>query len=140
MNLIILASHGELAMGMKHTASMIIGESDRIHAFSAYRDEDGPIELQVKELVEEYYAKDDIYILTDILGGSVNTSMMQLIVSYPKIQLVSGMNLPLVISIATQTHKITEDELCKIITESKEAILNCSKLIKESVNEEVDDL
>ncbi|HAQ6423115.1 TPA: PTS sugar transporter subunit IIA, partial [Enterococcus faecium 1,230,933] len=107
MATIILASHGEFAQGLKQTATMIIGDSVPIHALSAFRDEDESILVQIKKLLATIDIE-ETYILTDILGGSVNNDMLTIIKEYEGLQLITGMNLPLVISIATYNGKIGE--------------------------------
>lgn len=137
---IILASHGDLAKGMKDTLSMIIGDVSMVEAFSSYRNEDVNIRDTVEEILKEKYAESDIFIFTDILGGSVNTEMMSLIKEYPKIHVLSGMNLPIVISIATQTVEISESLLQQIIQESQQGIVDCNKLLNECKNMQEEDL
>lgn len=128
---IILASHGNLAKGMKDTLNMIIGDVSMVEAFSSYRDEEVSTREAIKIIIKENYDKKDIFILTDILGGSVNTEMMTLISKYPKIHVLSGMNLPLAISLATQADKVSESLLKEIIEESKQGIVNCNILLNE---------
>ncbi|MFL0249322.1 PTS sugar transporter subunit IIA [Clostridium neuense] len=131
MTHIILASHGGLAKGMKDTLSMIIGDVSMIKAFSSYRDENTSIKNEVEKLVKENYIQNDIFILTDIFGGSVNNAMMSLLKDYPKIHLLSGMNLSLVISLITQPNKISEELLKQIVDESKQSIIDCNQLLKQ---------
>ncbi|WPC41161.1 PTS fructose transporter subunit IIA [Clostridium sp. JS66] len=128
---IILASHGDLAKGMKDTLNMIIGDVSMVEAFSSYRDENVNVRDAVEGIIKEKYAKEDIFILTDILGGSVNTEMMSLIKQYPKIHVLSGMNLPVVVSLATQGEEISEELLEQIIKDSQHSIVNCNKLLNE---------
>lgn len=128
---IILASHGDLAKGMKDTLNMIIGDVSMIEAFSSYRDEYVNTREAIKNIVKENYDRKNIFILTDIFGGSVNTEVMSLISKYPKIHVFSGMNLPLVISLATQVNEISESSLQEIIQESKNGIVDCNKLLEE---------
>lgn len=117
MNTIILASHG---------------------ALSAYRDEDEPIEQQIQSIVSKL-GKENLFILTDILGGSVNNEMIGLLKKEPAIRLITGMNLPLVISIATQVNPIAAADLELIIEESRQSLIDCNRLLKKS-NEGGDDL
>ncbi|MFT8340906.1 PTS sugar transporter subunit IIA [Clostridium beijerinckii] len=135
---IILASHGNLAKGMKDTLNMIIGDVSMIEAFSSYRDEDVNTRNAIEVIIKENYNKRDIFILTDILGGSVNTEIMSLIKEYPNIHVLSGINLPLVISLATQSGEISESLLQEIIAESKQGIVDCNRLLNEykSIQEE----
>ncbi|MEX1595324.1 PTS sugar transporter subunit IIA [Enterococcus lactis] len=132
MTTIILASHGEFAQGLKQTATMIIGDSVPIHALSAFRDEDESILVQIKKLLATIDIE-ETYILTDILGGSVNNDMLTIIKEYEGLQLITGMNLPLVISIATYNGKIGESELEKLIRESQQSVIDCRKLLVEQL-------
>ena len=132
MATIILASHGEFAQGLKQTATMIIGDSVPIHALSAFRDEDESILVQIKKLLATIDIE-ETYILTDILGGSVNNEMLTIIKEYEGLQLITGMNLPLVISIATYNGKIGESELEKLIKESQQSVIDCRKLLVEQL-------
>ncbi|MFS1253697.1 PTS sugar transporter subunit IIA [Enterococcus lactis] len=138
MNTIILASHGALSQGLKQTAEMILGPATNIYVLSAYRDEDEPIEQQIQSIVSEL-GKENLFILTDILGGSVNNEMIGLLKKEPAIRLITGMNLPLVISIATQVNPIAAADLELIIEESRQSLIDCNRLLKKS-NEGGDDL
>lgn len=137
---IILASHGDLAKGMKDTLGMIIGDVSMVEAFSSYRNEEVNVGEIVEKIVREKYIEADIFIFTDILGGSVNTEMMSLIKEYPKIHVISGMNLPIIISVATQANEISESLLQQIIEESQQGIVDCNKLLNECKNIKEEDL
>ncbi|MEG0410105.1 MAG: PTS fructose IIA subunit, partial [Erysipelotrichaceae bacterium] len=70
---IFISSHGHLASGMKSSLDILIGNSDRIHIFDAYVDE-----KSVQEVLDEFYKTvkedDQIILLSDLLGGSVNST------------------------------------------------------------------
>ena len=91
MNKIILASHGDFSQGLKQTSSMIIGDEGNIFALSAFRDEDEPIKRQVEHLLEKI-GYEDVYILTDIFGGSVNNDLLAIQQEHPEVHLFAGMN------------------------------------------------
>ena len=139
MNKIILASHGEFSQGLKQTASMIIGDEGNIFALSAFRDEDEPIKNQVEHLLEAI-GYEDVYLLTDIFGGSVNNDLLTLQQQFPELHLVAGMNLPLVISIATQSGKIDADQMTALLEESRQAMIDCKQLLTTQINIGGDDL
>jgi len=139
MNQILLASHGELAKGMLQTASMLIGELDNIHAFSSYRDDDSRLLHSMNEKIKTFNENDHVYILSDIFGGSVNNEILKLL-NKSNITLIAGMNLMLVMGVATQTEKIEEKELNRIIQESQQGIINCNSLLEKNTNTEGDDL
>lgn len=139
MNKIILASHGELSQGMKQTASMIIGDGKNIYAISAFRDEDEPVKKQIEQLLLQV-GHENVYILTDIFGGSVNNDLLAIQQANPEVRLLAGMNLALVISIATQTEKITEEQLTLILEDSRQALIDCKRLLAENIYLGGDDL
>lgn len=139
MNKIILASHGELSQGMKQTASMIIGDEGNIFALSAFRDEDEPVKEQVERVLAEIGCE-NVYILTDIFGGSVNNDLLQIQQAHPEVHLVTGMNLPLVISIAMQPDQVGATEMAAIIDESRQGIIDCKQLLTTTINTGGDDL
>lgn len=139
MNKIVLASHGDLAQGMRQTAEMIIGTSENIYALSAFRDEDEAIGVQMERLLEKIGYK-DVYLLTDIFGGSVNNDLLTIQQAHPEVTLIAGMNLPLVISVATQFQQIDEDMLGHLIEESQQGMINCKQLLKQQIQIGGDDL
>ncbi|WP_314575536.1 PTS fructose transporter subunit IIA [Enterococcus gilvus] len=139
MNKIILASHGDLSQGLKQTVSMIIGDEGNIFALSAFRDDDQPIKNQVEHLLEEI-GYDDVFVLTDIFGGSVNNDLLTILQEHQEIHLFAGMNLPLVISIATQSGKIKPDQLATILEESRQGMIDCKQLLTTKINIGGDDL
>lgn len=139
MNKIVLASHGDLAQGMRQTAEMIIGTSENIYALSAFRDEDEPIGVQMERLLEKI-GYEDVYLLTDIFGGSVNNDLLAIQQAHPEVTLVAGMNLPLVISVATQFQQIDEELLAHLIEESQQGMINCKQLLKQQIQIGGDDL
>ena len=135
MATIILASHGELSQGLKQTAAMIIGDHSNIYALSAFRDEDQPMTEQIQNILAKVDLA-DTYILTDILGGSVNNDLLGVVQEHPDLELITGMNLPLVITLATQVNRVSQEELAAIILESQRSIVNCKKLLVEATAEE----
>lgn len=139
MNQIILASHGNMAKGIHDTLNMIIGNTESVQSFSSYRDENEKIIDAVEKIVKDKYDENEIYILTDILGGSVNNEVMSLIKDYPKINIIAGMNLPLVISIAT-CNKISNELLKEFIKDSQQAIIYCNELINQPIDRKDEDL
>lgn len=76
MNQIILASHGGLAAGARDTLEMIIGDVSRVHVISLKRDDKDQIDERTIALIDSFDASDKVYILTDMMGSSVNNSMV----------------------------------------------------------------
>jgi fructoselysine and glucoselysine-specific PTS system IIA component len=99
MNRIILASHGGLSAGMKDTVQMILGELPNLYVLATLRDETEPITVAARRLLEDFAAEDVVYIVTDVMGGSVNNEFTLVAQSRPGTHLVTNMNLPLLIQL-----------------------------------------
>ena len=99
MQRLVLASHGYLAEGMKNSAQIIVGKSAKIYTICAYVKEGITLESQINELFDSFPEDDEMIVVTDIFGGSVNNEFMQRLQNR-RFWLVSGMNLPLVIQLA----------------------------------------
>lgn len=140
MNRIILASHGGLSAGMKDTVQMILGELPNLYALATLRDETEPITVAARRLLEGFAAEDAVYIVTDVMGGSVNNEMLTLLPEYPAVHLICGMNASLVLTLASNDEALTQDELAECIADAKAQIIDCNLLLKNAAQDEEDDL
>ena len=77
MQRLVLASHGYLAEGMKNSAQIIVGKSAKIYTICAYVKEGITLESQINELFDSFPEDDEMIVVTDIFGGSVNNEFMQ---------------------------------------------------------------
>ncbi|WP_125590102.1 PTS sugar transporter subunit IIA [Companilactobacillus jidongensis] len=119
---IILASHHKLADGMADTLNFITGGTAEVNVLSAYMNNDS-IEDKIKTLMDEP-SDTEIVVLTDMTAGSVNQKFF----SYrtrPHTQIISGMNLPLALSISMEPADkyLTQERVESLIAQSKDAIV-----------------
>ncbi len=99
---IVLASHSNLAQGMKDTAEFIMGKQENLSAFTAYVDEKVDFSAQLTALISEM-AEEPIIFISDLLGGSVNRVITETIAGKENQFLIAGMNLPLVLEIVSMS-------------------------------------
>lgn len=132
----ILASHGKLAEGMKDTLEMIVGKNENIYAFAAYSDGSETKFLEDIQSLINGNQDEQIVIATDVLGGSVNNEMIQLLNRYPQVYLISGMNLPVIITLATAVCPLTTEMIEEAISMGKEGVVFVNQLMKENNEEE----
>lgn len=122
MSNIILASHGELAKGMLHSASMIIGDCTKaVEVFCLYPG-DNPEDYaeRLRAVIKD--SKEEWIIVTDILGGSVHTALSQL-TACGNVTIFSGMNLNLVLSLLLgDSNDVSEVHMEGIAEEAKTGI------------------
>ena len=105
----LLVTHAYLAEGFRSASEMIMGKQERLLAFCAYLNENENVFEKIDDEVRDLSTEDTLIIITDLLGGSVNSAMMQ----YTKnknIHLVTGANLLLIIQLLMIQ---TEDEMIK---------------------------
>lgn len=124
MNQIILASHGGLAAGAKDTLEMVLGNVSNVHVVSLVRDDKEPIANKVEALVTTFDANDAVYVLTDMLGSSVNNSVVELSQAGKRFTVISGFNIPLALTLATATAPVEGAELAALIDEARAGLVN----------------
>ena len=86
----IIATHGHMAYGINTTLNMLIGAQENLTIINAYTDEcKDPIPEFEKIIAEN--PEDDIVIMTDLFGGSVNNNAM-LMTKNERVHVVTGIN------------------------------------------------
>lgn len=125
MNQVILASHGGMAEGVRDTLSMVLGEVGNIHVISMQRDDTDSVADRAREIISGFPDGDEVYICTDMLGSSVNNAMVELLHEHPEIKVISGMNMPLVLSLAVSSGRLQEHELANLIAEARLGLRDC---------------
>lgn len=140
MNKIILASHGGMSAGVKDTIQMVLGDLPNLYAIATTRDETESVAEAARRLLDSFDASDNVYILTDVLGGSVNNDMMTLLGDYPDLVIICGMNLSLVLALALTNGPISSEELNGLIGQAREQIVNCTEMLHSAAQEEEEDI
>lgn len=129
----IIASHGKFAQGLYDSLSLIMGEQKNVETLCAYID-DNNIEEQIKDLLQKYQ-EEDLIVLTDLYGGSVNNLFMKFI-KMDNFFLVSGINLPMLIEMICSQYLSSEQMIQQTLSHLCKGIQYCNHL---DVNEEMDD-
>lgn len=131
---LILASHGPLAKAILASAELIIGKIDDVATFSLTK-EMGPKDLE-KELSEEIEKTDDTDIILglDLLGGTPSNVSVALLAKYPNLEVITGINLPMIIEYGNQK-MLGQLDVAQLISMGTSGINN----IKEKLAEDQDD-
>lgn len=96
---IILASHGEFALGVKQTGDMIFGEQEQVDV-CVLMPENSPEEFrhQVEQVLAKYSVDDELLCLVDLWSGTPFNQLNQLKEEGSrKIEIVSGLNIPMLL-------------------------------------------
>ncbi len=122
---IIVASHGQLAEGFMDALEMIMGPQEKITAL-ALEPEMGPEDYRekLKKAAQDLETPDGVLIMADLFGGTPSNASAYLLDSEnPPIEVVTGVNLPMLLEIANMRGS----------TGLKELAQNCRELATQSV-------
>lgn len=126
MNQVILASHGGLATGALDTVHMIVGEAPNVHAVTLERDDKESITAKVEALAKGFSPDDAVYVLTDMLGSSVNNSMVEYRATHPDVTVIAGMNMPMVLTLALADAPLDAAAVRDLVAEGRRGIVDCA--------------
>ena len=95
---IVLASHGDLATGIKMTGSMVFGDQEATAAVTLMPSM-GPDDFRkkVEEAVATFEDQEEVLFLVDLWGGTPFNQISALCESHEKWAIVTGLNLPMLI-------------------------------------------
>ena len=111
MRKILIATHGEFAGGLKQTMDFVLGGNEKVGVLSAYTIPDFDMDREAAAVVDELEDGDELIVMTDVLGGSVNKEAV-VFAAQPGVRVITGMNLTLVATLLTE-EELPLDELVK---------------------------
>ncbi|MBW1659438.1 MAG: PTS sugar transporter subunit IIA [Deltaproteobacteria bacterium] len=127
---IVIVCHGDLSDGFVSAAEMILGEVDNVSAVSVdVTQEPETIQETIREAIKSVDQDDGVFILTDLFGGTpANVSLSFL--EPNRVEIITGINLPLVIKLLKDRDKYPMEELkVKLIQSAVKNILNPSDVL-----------
>ena len=128
MKYIVLVSHGMFAPGLHDALGMLAGENREDILSTSLKNGMGADEFaeNVRKLISVVKEDDEILLFADLLGGSPLTVSDNVIAEeglLDRTTMISGMNLPLVLSAAVMKDDMDIDELkAELIPEGQDAI------------------
>lgn len=131
MRRILIATHGKMASGAKYTAELLLGQVADITVIDAYvNPEDNP-EKQMEDFFRRT-AGEQVVVLTDLQGGSVNQKLLKY-TENPNVILITGFNLAILIQVMMAPEPITAEEISQYIEASRQELKLVSlALLKQS--------
>ncbi|RMG64561.1 MAG: hypothetical protein D6715_09565 [Calditrichaeota bacterium] len=122
MTYAVLICHGQLAQELASTAQGIVGPQEALFAFSNSRVDAAVLKGHVQELLDRL-APDRPVLLVDLWGGSCWRIGMQICHQNPGVELVSGVNLPMLVTFLSYRSKMGYAELVeKLIQDGRKSI------------------
>ncbi len=91
----VIATHGRMAGGIRSTAELIAGPQENLICINAYTEECRDPMPEFKKILEEF-PEEEIVIMTDLMGGSVNSNALML-AGEKRVHVITGISLVLVL-------------------------------------------
>lgn len=110
---ILIVGHGRFASGLYYSLKMLFGVNENISYIDFDENETSEtLKEKVKLEISKFHQKDrSVICLTDIKGGTPFKICSELsLVIEDKIQVISGANMPMLLSLATQLDDLTLSE------------------------------
>jgi PTS system mannose-specific IIA component len=98
----VIVTHGQLANELVSAAEMIVGEIHHITAVSiGWHDDVDVAREEIERAIQRVDAGSGVLLLTDMFGGTP-TNIAASFLGQASVEVVTGVNLPMVIKLATQ--------------------------------------
>lgn len=135
MKKILIATHATYAAGIRAAAELILGPQPGITTICAYT-EGVILEKALEEYFDACMPDEEVVVLTDIYGGSVNQACMKYM-ERPGVHLLTGVNLALLLQVITMEDM---EGLQEAVNEAREQISYVNETMTVSVNDDFADL
>ncbi len=113
----LIVTHGRLAIELLNAAEMIVGEVQHITAVSlGWHDDVDMATGMIQKALERVKGPDGVLILTDMFGGTP-TNISSTFLDQDKVEVVTGVNLPMLIKLAQIGEGQTLAAAAKIVKE-----------------------
>ncbi|PWF99406.1 PTS sugar transporter subunit IIA [Levilactobacillus bambusae] len=137
---IVLTSHGEFAKGILQSATMILGEQEKVVA-DIFKPGEGPEDLKKRfdQSLAEFDETDQVLFLCDLWGGTPFNQASQIVAqNSDRMALITGLNLPMLVESYTYRDQPLDEVVSHLEEVGREGIKH---LDLSSLNdEEGDDL
>ena len=127
----VIVSHGQVANELLAAAEAVVGDLNNIDAVSiGWHDDVEMAKAEIERAIKKVSQGMGVLLLTDMFGGTpTNISMMFL--KENEVEIVTGVNLPMVIKLATTNKEITLGDLAREVEEQgKSAICRAGMLLE----------
>lgn len=127
----VIVSHGQVANELVAAAEAVVGDLDHITAVSiGWHDDVEMAKGEIEQAIARVSTGNGVLLLTDMFGGTP-TNIAAMFLEPGKVEIVTGVNLPMVIKVASHTKETTLAELAREVeAQGKEAICRAGDLLE----------
>lgn len=126
----VIVSHGHVANELLAAAETVVGKLEHIAAVSiGWHDDVEKANEEISRAIRKVSSGGGVLLLTDMFGGTP-TNISAMFLADGEIEVVTGVNLPMVIKLASQSKEITLAEMAKEVEEQgKQSIQRAAELL-----------
>ena len=127
----VIVSHGQVANELVAAAEAVVGDLSHITAVSiGWHDDVEMAKAEIERAIANVSQGRGVLLLTDMFGGTP-TNIAAMFLKAGEVEIVTGVNLPMVIKLAALTREMSLQELAKEVEdEGKEAICRAGVLLE----------
>lgn len=138
MKKILIATHGHLASGYLSSIELLAGTTEGITVINAYVEEND-FDQELMKFVDGVTENDQIFVFTDLFGGSVNQKVTRTFLEQSSsATVIAGFNLPIVLEILLATDDLSETRIQEMVKKCREELKVNSVREEVLVNDEED--
>lgn len=127
----VIVSHGQVANELLAAAETVVGDLSNITAVSiGWHDDVEMAKAEIERAIKAVATDSGVLVLTDMFGGTP-TNISAMFIKEGEVEIVTGVNLPMVIKLASHKPEMTLSELAKQVEEQgKQAIYRTGALLE----------
>lgn len=127
----VIVSHGQVANELLAATEAVVGDLSHITAVSiGWHDDVEMAKAEIERAIAQVSSGNGVLVLTDMFGGTP-TNISAMFLKENEVEIVTGVNLPMVIKLASNNKEISLHELAKEVEDQgKEAICRTSTLLE----------
>jgi PTS system mannose-specific IIA component len=127
----VVVSHGQLATELLSAAEMVVGPLEHIIAVSiGWHDDVEMAKDEIARAIKQVDQGAGVVVMTDMFGGTP-TNISAMFLKANEVEIVTGVNLPMIMKFATCDKEISLNELAKDLEDQgKQSIYRTSALLE----------
>jgi PTS system mannose-specific IIA component len=127
----VIVSHGQVATELVAAAETVVGDISHVVAVSiGWHDDVEAAKDEIERAIKNVSQGSGVIVLTDMFGGTP-TNISAMFLKPGEVEIVTGVNLPMVVKLASNTKEITLSELAREIEDQgKQAIYRTGALLE----------
>ena len=137
MNQFIIATHATLAGGFADVVRFFKSDLENVQFINAYV-ESQELEKEFRNALEKVKGE-NVIVLTDIMGGSVNQVATRLMQEF-SYQLITGVNLPLLIELTFMPDGISPEQIRASVANAREQMVYVNDFVRQEETDSEEEL